>query len=347
MTYIQPKIIVLHKLPRYSKGFLLYHNNKVCDSIFVVRATDMRNFIIVLLVVLLPGLLAGCSPSFDKKVSLRNVEQAVVTTSDAKDSIMPLRVAVSSILSPKETLTVYQPLLQYLQNELGYSVVLLQRKTYKEVNDLLEAGNADVAFVCSGGYVAGSQVFGMELLAMPQVGGEQTYQSVIITGKETPASSLVDLQHRSFAFTDPMSFSGRIAPVYMLESRGFMSQQFFGRTFFTYSHDAAIKAVYDGIVDAAAVDSLIFTQAVAQNQDIAARVKIIDRSLSVGTPPVVVKPGTDRELTARLQVLLLTMHQHEAGRNALAALHYDKFVAPDETLYAPLKNIWLTIREKL
>ncbi len=307
----------------------------------------MRKFLIILFVILLPLLLAGCSPSFDKKISLRNVEQAAVPASDAKDSTMPLRVAVSSILSPKETLIVYQPLLQYLQNELGYPVVLLQRKTYKEVNELLEAGNADVAFVCSGGYVAGSQVFGMQLLAMPQVGGERTYQSVIITSKEIGASSIGDLQNRSFAFTDPMSFSGRIAPVYMLESRGLMSQQFFGRTFFTYSHDTAIKAVYDGIVDAAAVDSLIFTQAVAQNQDIAARVKIIDQSLAVGTPPVVVKPGTDKELTARLQELLLTMHQHEAGQKALAALHYDKFVAPDENLYAPLKTNWLTMREKL
>ena len=42
-----------------------------------------------------------------------------------------LRVAVSSILSPKETLTVYQPLLDYLAGQLGYPVVLLQRRTYK------------------------------------------------------------------------------------------------------------------------------------------------------------------------------------------------------------------------
>ena len=71
----------------------------------------MRKFLIILFVILLPLLLAGCSPSFDKKISLRNVEQAAVPASDAKDSTMPLRVAVSSILSPKETLIVYQPLL--------------------------------------------------------------------------------------------------------------------------------------------------------------------------------------------------------------------------------------------
>lgn len=297
---------------------------------------------------LMAGIVGGCAGiAPPKQVRLHNTEQSGDITNSRKNSEMPLRVAVSSILSPRETLTVYQPLLEYLEAKLGQQVVLLQRKTYKEVNELLSTGNADMAFVCSGNYAAGSLQFGMELLVVPQVNGQHTYQSYIIAGKDIQAKSLAELQGRSFAFTDPLSFSGRIAPVYMIVSQGLNIEHFFGRTFFTYSHDNSIKAVNDGIVDAAAVDSMIFDQTVAQNPNLVNTIKIIDRSIVVGTPPVVVNPRLQEAQKERLRQLLLSIHEDPSGQKALVALHYDQFVTPEETRYTVLKQMWLTVQEKL
>lgn len=290
-------------------------------------------------------LLTGCGGESGKPVSLSKTDPAIVGKDKAADRV-PLRVAVSSIVSPKETLTVYQPLVDYLEEKLEQPVVLLQRKTYKEVNDLVQNGGADLAFVCSGGYVAGAYSFNMELLATPQVKGKRLYQSYIIARDQT-FRSILDLSGKSFAFTDPMSFSGRIAPVHMLMTKGVEGERFFSRTFFTYSHDNAIQAVADGIVDAAAVDSMIFDRAVEKSAELGRQVVIIDRSLSVGNPPVVVNPYVDTALKQRLQTLLLTMHEDERGQNALTALAYDKLVAPDNADYAHLKNVWLSVREKL
>jgi len=256
-------------------------------------------------------------------------------------------VAVSSILSLKETLTVYQPLLNYLETKLNTPVVLLQRRTYKEVNDLIEHSQTDMAFVCSGGYVAGSQSLSMELLAVPMVHDKTVYCSYIIANIKLGAKSIGDLKSNSFAFTDPMSFSGRIAPVYMLTEKGINADSFFGRSFFTYSHDNSIGSVNDGIVDAAAVDSLIFDQAVKKNPQLLERVKIIDKSLYVGNPPVVVNPSLNKELKEKLRGLLLTMHEDDAGKKALAVLNYSKFVYPDEKAYTKLKTIWPTVKEKI
>lgn len=308
----------------------------------------MKRVVIFCMVFLFLISLSGCFPNHAaRQVRLNSTEEPPKTAAPKQQMQTPLRVAVSSILSPRETLTVYQPLLEYLEIKLASPVVLLQRKTYKEVNELLQNGGADVAFVCSGGYAAGSQTFGMELLAMPQVQGKRTYQSFIIAKQEVKATSIADLNGRSFAFTDPMSFSGRIAPVYMLLSQGIEGDQFFSRTFFTYSHDNAIKAVYDGIVDAAAVDSMIFEQAAAVTPAILQKVKIVDKSMLVGNPPVVVNAAVNRDLKERLRYLLLTMHDDEAGKKSLAALKYDRFTAPEDEYYAGLKPIWLSIKEKL
>ncbi len=289
--------------------------------------------------------LNGCSPGPAKTVSLHKTD-ANTAVKDKSAGKVPLRVAVSSILSPKETLTVYQPAVEYMEDKLGHPVVLLQRKTYKEVNDLVQSGGADVAFVCSGGYVAGNATFGMELLALPEVKGDTRYQSYIIA-RNREAKSILDLRGRSFAFTDPMSFSGRIAPVHMLISQGVDSDRFFSRTFFTFSHDNAIRAVADGIADAAAVDSMIFDRAVEMEPDLGKRVYIIDKSLRVGNPPVVVNPAIDTGLKQRLRDVLLAMHGDEKGRKALKALTYDKFVMADDNYYAELKTLWRSTREKL
>jgi len=286
----------------------------------------MRKLVMAIVLILTGVYLSGCSSSPTKIVHLNNIDSQVIVKDKMPDPV-PLRVAVSSILSPKETMTVYQPLIDYLEVKLGYPVILLQRKSYREVNDLLQVGAADVAFVCSGGYAAGNESFSMELLAIPTVNNESVYQSYIITDQKTKGDSILDLRGRSFAFTDPMSFSGRIAPVYMLESQGIDSATFFGRTFYTYSHDNAIRAVAEGIADAAAVDSIVFDHTIKSDPNLATKIKIIDKSIRVGIPPVVVNPFLDAALKQRVQTLLLTMNEDEKGQKALQALAYDKFIS--------------------
>ena len=60
-----------------------------------------------------------------------------------------LKVAVASILSPQGTIQSYQPFLHYLEKHLEKDVILIQKKTYQEVNDLLSRNVVDVAFVCT------------------------------------------------------------------------------------------------------------------------------------------------------------------------------------------------------
>src|SRR3990172_13208437 len=49
-----------------------------------------------------------------------------------------LEIAIAGITSPYETVRSHQRLLHYLQTNLGILVNLKQRKSYQEVNDLLE-----------------------------------------------------------------------------------------------------------------------------------------------------------------------------------------------------------------
>lgn len=296
---------------------------------------------IATLLLFLTMLLSGCGTSPDKVVRLqeRAVPAAVpVETSKVR---MPFRVAVSSILSPVETLDSYEPLLKYLEVRLERPVVLLQRRTYQEVNQLLADHGVDLAFVCSGGYIAGR---GIELLALPEVKGQRTYQSYIIARATLPVNNLKELRGYSFAFTDPLSFSGHMAPLYMLISENANPKTYFSRTFFTFSHDNSIRSVADGIVDGAAVDSMIYDRVLDRRPEWAGRVRIVEKSLFVGNPPVVVPQGLDPILRQKVSAILLSMHEDPAGKQVLRRLDYDRFVMPDEALYKPLEPVWQNVR---
>ncbi len=258
----------------------------------------------------------------------------------APAQVVPLRLAVAAIFSPKGTMQSYSGLAAYLEGKLDRPVELIQRRTYAEVNDLIEQGKIDLAFVCTSAYVAGHDDFGMELLAAPEVEGEQVYYSELIVPAASPAQTIADLRGKVFAFTDPMSHSGRVYPTYLLwQQLHTTPEDFFSRTFFTYSHDKAIEAVAAGIADGAAVDSMVLKYALARDPQLKDKVKVIHRSPAFGIPPVVAPPQLSPRLKAELRQILLDMPNDPAGRQVLADLGFDRFTILDDAAYNTARQV--------
>lgn len=282
---------------------------------------------------------ASCTPrSRYVPVSLRP-SSVVTDTPSAHAGAPPLRVAVATIISPRGTLESYSPLFDYLASKLGRPVQVVQRGTYAEVNDLIRTGDVDMAFICTYSYVESHRRFGTELLATPQVNSKTTYQAYLITPADSDARSILDLRGRTFAFTDPMSHTGRFVPTWLLMQHGERPDTFFSRIIYTYSHDNSVKAVATRLVDGAAVDSLVYEFAVARAPEIGEKTRIIWRSPPYAAPPVVVPPGLDPQLKRTLQEVLLTAHLDREGRQALAALQIDRFVILDDTAYDSVRQV--------
>jgi len=247
--------------------------------------------------------------------------------------------AVAAVNSPRSTLDAYQELALYLGERLGIGAKLLSSKTYAEINSLVRSGDATLAMVCSGAYVFGHSEFGMELLASPVISGEQTYRSYLIVPAQSNVSGWEDLRGKTFAFTDPLSNSGRLVPLYEISRMGKIPESFFSKYIFTYSHDNSIKAVAHGLVDAAAVDSLIYEYALTTGQDDAARTKVIWRSTPYPINPVVVNPRLDPTKKAELRRLLLEMHLDPEGKLILKRLGFDRFAPTDDGDYDSIRDM--------
>ncbi len=249
------------------------------------------------------------------------------------------KVAVGSMISARETAVQYHQLLDFIAGKLGRKIQLIQRKTYGETNALIQSGQIDLAFICSGPYVIGKEAFGFEALAIPVVHGSHFYTSYLIVNKKSPFHSLDDLKGKTFAFTDPDSNTGRMVPVYWLAQRGKKPERFFGKTLYTYSHDNSIMAVAMGLVEGAAVNQLIWEFYNHTNPIYTSRTRIIKKSKPFGNPPVVASARLSAREKQRIRHILLNMHNDPAGRKILAKLMIDRFVTPQEAWYTPIVSM--------
>lgn len=257
-----------------------------------------------------------------------------------------LRIAVASMISPKYTYRYYVELLNLIGDRIGRKVVFVQKKTYSEVNDMLRRSELDLAFVCSGPYVAGREDFGMELLAVPLCYGKTVYYSYFIASKQSGIQSFDDLRGKVFAFTDPLSNTGFMVPVYYLARHDETPERYFKKTIFTHSHDNSIQAVANGLADGAAVDSLIYEFMQAKNPELTAKTRVFDQSLPYGIPPVVVTPTLDPELKTGLKKIFLSIHEDPKGQALLKNIEVERFVEGHDSDYNSVRGMQEYLKSK-
>ena len=244
-----------------------------------------------------------------------------------------LRVAIGSMISPASTYATYEALMRHVARRLGRRLELVQRRSYQETNALIATHAVDLAFICSGAMAGLFPERQAEVLAVPVVDGTSTYRSYIVVRASDPATSFEDLRDRRFAFTDPLSLSGYFYPLSRLEELGERPSAFFARTLMTGAHDRSIVAVYRGLADAAAVDSLVYDRFVATQARFRGRLRILERSPAFPIPPFVVPAGTEGDLRRRLGRILLHLHEDPEGRTLLRDIGVERFVPGSTTRY--------------
>ena len=281
--------------------------------------------------------LTGCSRQEPVAVHLeKKTPLAPVSTAGGPK---PIRLGMGAMITPKEGYVYYYELKEYLARKIGRPIELVDRNNYSEINKMLETGELEFGFVCSGPYVEGHDRYGLEIIAVPEVNGVSTYHSYIIVPQEIPAREFRDLRGGRFAFTDPKSNTGKLVPTYMLARMHESPDTFFKKVIYTYGHDKSIKAVAERLVDGAAVDSLIWDIYLRSHPDIAKKVRIIARSPAYGIPPLVAVPGLDPSLKKTIRTALLAMHADPAGKAILAKMNIDRFVLQPDKSYDSIREM--------
>ena len=246
----------------------------------------------------------------------------------------------------KEDLKTYLQWKKYLENNSKFHVDIKFARTYAEVISNIKDSKSDIAYVCSSTYTVLKDKNNAKLLAIPIVNGNDKYYSDVITLKDTKYKSLLDFKDKIYAFTDPGSTSGSIAPSYNIEKNGYKVSNFFRHLIYTYDHGESINAVLEGFVDGASVDSLVLTQYEKKHPNALKKLRVVEKLGPFTISPIVARSNLSKKEFNKLQKLFLNMHKTKIGRKILDHLNIDKFEKPTNQTYKKIYTMLNFLKDK-
>ncbi len=221
---------------------------------------------------------------------------------------------------------------RYLEVKLRRPVHFIQRDSYRETMDLLRLEKLDFAWICDYPFVHLKKQ--VRLLAVPLYQGRPYYRSYLIVPATNPhTTSMLQLKNMVFAYADPYSNTGYLAPRYELFKAGEDPAKFFSKTFFTWSHRKVVEAVAFGLANGGAVDSFVWDTLAVVQPDLTAKTRIVSRSPEYGFPPFVAHRSVNDAEYGMFQRVLIEMGSDPQGKSLLKRLNLDGFATNDPKLY--------------
>lgn len=220
----------------------------------------------------------------------------------------------------------------YLSARIGSPVLFVQRASYREISEQINARQIDVAWMC--GYPYMMDRARLTLLAVPLHLGRPEYHSYLIVRDDLPeVGRIEDLVGKVFAFSDPNSFSGSLYPRSLLYHAGLSLETHFRRSFFTWSHRKVVEAVAAGLADGGAVAGYVWETMSRLHPEITARTRVVSRSPAYGFPPFVARADLDPDIVRTVRDVFIDMRNDATGAQLLETLNLDGFVPGDPDMF--------------
>ncbi len=277
--------------------------------------------------------------SGEKKTVVDFNGPAPVTSTVSFHEDAAIHVGIATIISPKETFTYYNDLLSFISSKLGMPVHYLQKESFQEMNDLLEKGAVDFAFIGTGAYIEAKKRGIARLLVAPVSEGSSTYKVYIIANKKSGIRNFGDFKGKNFAYTDPFSHAGHNYALSRVNYFGYRESDFFAKTLFTYGNDLSCEMVNRGIIDGASVSSTVFEYLKRYYPEKVKNIVVVEISKEFPIPPVVVSNSVSDKKYKLYENIFLNLHKDIVGKQILEQINIERFVQIDDSEYDEVRQI--------
>ncbi len=226
------------------------------------------------------------------------------------DEIKVLRMGLIPADDAAEMLKNYEPVREYLSQELGIPVEIEVTSDYTAAINAMKYGHIDIAWFGPFSYIIAANVADAEAIVNGiKDNGKSTYKSIIVANVNSGIETLEDLKGKSFAFVDPASTSGNLIPRKMLIENGIDPDNDFSESFFAGTHNAVQYAIANGNVDAGADSDNSYYRMLAAGEIDAEVNLIIYESEPIPGSPIVVRGGLSEDIKVAIQNALVNMDE--------------------------------------
>ena len=258
------------------------------------------------------------------------------TVSRTATSQPVLRLAMIPSTDPGKIVRESQPLVKYLEKEIGSRVELVVPTNYAAVVEAITNDRVDIAYLGGFTFVQASQRAGV--LPLVQRERDQNFHSVFITQPGSGIKTLADLTGHSFGFGDVNSTSGHLMPAYYMRAAG-VDPGALTKTLYTGGHDATALAVANGKVDAGAMDEVVLGSMLKSGKIAASQVRVFYTTPAFFDYVWAARKGLDQRLRDGFTTAFLKLDRSNAENKALLdLLNATKYVHAEDASYIKLRQ---------
>ena len=237
-----------------------------------------------------------------------------------------------------------KPMADYLSKKLGMPVETFTSTQYTGLIEAMASGKVDIGSLPPLAYVLAKDQNAADVMLKTVRKGSITYHSMFVTRADSGIKKIEDAKGKRIAFVDPTSTSGYLFPAAYLKSKGInpTNDSFFSRSIFAGAHDSAIKAVYSGDVDVAAVydDARDKVVKVPAYKDVMTKVVKIGDAGEIPNDTLSVRSSLDPALVAKIKAALIEYAHTPDGKKVLDDTYgVDDVVPALDADYDPVRQV--------
>jgi phosphonate transport system substrate-binding protein len=251
-----------------------------------------------------------------------------------------LHLVLTPSQKPTDLLATGEEFGQLLGRLVGVPVRVTVASDYAAVIEALRNRTADLAFVHPGGYVLASREAKARIVAKNLWHGKASFTSRIYVLRDRGLTALEDLRGRTIAFVDPASSSGYIYPMVLLIKRGLVRNRdpktFFKEVVFSGAHDASMRALLNGHVDAIASFDMAREQYLRDPAE-RERVVFVAETEPIPEAGIAARDGLEPALVARVRAALLQIRGPAHAALLKRLYDIDGFEPAEDHEYDPVR----------
>lgn len=256
-----------------------------------------------------------------------------------------LRFLIARSIEHRETPAALERFRAQLSHEVGETIRIEVVPSYAALEAAMAAGEAQLAWMPPILLADGDDTRLLPLVTALRAGASE-YCSVLFVRAESDVYTLQDLRGSTVAWVDRCSAAGYLLPRLHLVAEGLRLEKLFSAERFLGSHDAVVRAVFDGSADVGATFGGPPGSADADlrsgfhDVDPSRPVRVIFRSGPVPSDAVVCDANLPIDVRLRVTAALLHLGTFAVGRMVTRRLFgADGFVTFDPRALAQLRSL--------
>jgi phosphonate transport system substrate-binding protein len=262
-----------------------------------------------------------------------------------------VRFGVEPFEASARLLPAYDALVKLLGTKLGCPVELSITSSYNAEIEAMRNGKLEAGEFGPLGYVLAHEVAQADAIATygDNSGKPIAYYASIVSWRGSNVTTLKDVVHRSFAYSDPASTSGYLFPSYGLRTHG-IDPQTDVHPLFAGSHTASFEALRNHKADAGELNSNQVDSAIAANEYVAADWVTLWKSAAIPNDAIALRRDLPAAFKDRFTHLVQTLPFTELPPEVVKifpAQNTTRFVPMPDSAYDGIRDLVKTLHVDL